>query len=481
VTPWFPGVAIGHNDRVAWGLTIFRIDAQDIVVEELKPGDPGLYRVGDAWQPVEARHEVVSVREAEPVSVELRYTRHGPIVHEDRARNLAYALRWTGSEPGTAGYLAGVALDRARDASDFREALRRWKMPGENFVFADVDGGIGYQAAGLAPRRTRGDGLLPVPGARGEYDWQGFLRLEDLPHATDPAEGFLATANHNTLPAGYPHAVNYEWSDEFRIARVRELLRQRQRYSVEDFEAFQQDVVSLPARRLVPLLEGIAAPEAELAAARRTLLSWDRQLSADSAAAALYESWQRRVVNGYWQGVVGAAGRSVEPALLRGASLEAALAEIEQKPDPELLAGALREALADLGPAWRSISWGTLHTARFRHPLGRDAATRALLDRGPVARPGDGATVNATGGAGFQQTSGASFREILDLSDWDRSVVTSTPGQSGRPGSPHFDDLIPLWAAGRYVPLAFNRAKVEEVARHRLRLSPATAAAAARP
>src|SRR5262245_21552461 len=181
VVPWFPGVAIGHNERVAWGLTIFNIDAQDLVAEELDPKDPGRYRVGNAWEPVRSEAEMIAVKGRPKLKAELRFTRHGPIVYEDRGRHLAWALRWTGSEPGTAGYLAGLALDRAQSWPEFREALKRWKMPGENFVYADVDGNIGYQAAGLAPIRREGNGLLPVPGASRP------LRLGGLGRAGRPA------------------------------------------------------------------------------------------------------------------------------------------------------------------------------------------------------------------------------------------------------------------------------------------------------
>lgn len=202
VVPWFPGIAIGHNERIGWGLTIFNIDAQDLVQEALDPADPLRYRAGDSWEPMRVVTETVRVKGAPDQTVALKFTRHGPVVFEARDRSVAFALRWTGSEPGTAGYLAGLSLARAKSWPEFREAAARWKMPGENFVYADVDGNIGYQATGLAPIRRRGTGLLPAPGATGEYDWQGFASLDELPHAFNPEEGFLASANHNTLRPG---------------------------------------------------------------------------------------------------------------------------------------------------------------------------------------------------------------------------------------------------------------------------------------
>jgi penicillin amidase len=415
--------------------------------------------------------------------VALKFTRHGPVVYEDPARPLAFALRWTGSEPGTAGYLAGLSLARAKSWPEFRSAVARWKMPGENFVYADVDGNIGYQATGLAPIRRQGAGLLPVPGARGEYAWDGFASLDELPHAFNPPEGFVATANHNTLRPG-DRVVSHEWSNRFRIGRILEVLGKGQRFGVKESQDLQRDVAALPARALVPLLASVSyvgdPEEALLTKALQLVQKWDHAMTAASPGAAIFAAYHIRLAADYVASVL-PAGSPADPALVRSASAQA-LVDGLRAPSPErdrLVKAAFQAAVLDLrqrlGPEPSGWAWGRLHEARFVHRLGVGPEGQALFDLGPLARPGYGYTVNMTGGGDFAQNDGATFREILDLSDWDNSVGTSAPGQSGQPESPHFADLLPLWSEGRYFPLAFSRKKVEEVAARRLTLVPAGA------
>ncbi len=196
--PGLPGVAIGHNERVAWGFTIVGTDQSDLYVEETNPLDPTQYRIGDGWEKMKIVREKVAVRgEDRPREIELRFTRHGPVIFEDAKRHRAYALKWAGSEPGGAAYLASLSLDRAKDGQEFVAALKRWKVPAENMVYADVDGNIGWVAAALTPVRKGWDGLLPVPGAKSVYEWQGFLPCEQLPQSHNPSSHYVATANRN--------------------------------------------------------------------------------------------------------------------------------------------------------------------------------------------------------------------------------------------------------------------------------------------
>ncbi len=471
--PALPGVAAGHNDRIAFGFTIVGIDQQDLYVEELNPANPLEYRHGGAWTSMKVLREELRVKGRAPEPLELRFTVHGPVIHEDRARNRAYALRWVGTEPGTAGYLGCLSLNRARDWASFVRALERWKVPSENMVYADLDGNIGWVAAGLTPVRKGWSGLLPVPGT-GDYEWQGFLPVAELPQEFNPARGYVATANHNILPAGYPRALGYEWASDWRFRRIDEVLRSRRGFTVEDFQALQHDEVSLPARRLVPLLRAARPETHELREAAGRLLAWDCTLGRDSSEAAIFEVWVRKLVPRVW--AKRAAPETLQ-ALGTRRSLEQAIRWLEESAGDPALLEALGEALAELrqrlGPDPSKWPWGALHRAQFLHPLGRNEELRAKLDRGPVPRGGDGNTVNNTGpGPDFRQVSGASYRHIMDLSDWDRSVATSVPGQSGDPASPHYDDLLPLWAEGRYFPLVYSRAAVVRETRERILLRP---------
>jgi len=483
--PALPGVAAGHNDRVAFGFTIVGIDQQDLYVETTHPEDPNRYLYNGTWEPMRVEKELIRVKGKDPVEVELKFTAHGPVIHEDRERRRAWTLRWVGSEPGTAGYLGSLSLNRARSWPEFLAALDRWKVPSENLVYADVDGNIGWQAAGLTPLRKGWSGLLPVPGD-GRYEWQGFLPMSELPRSFNPPEHFLATANHNILPPGYPHELGYDWAPPDRFQRLVEVLRTPGRkYTVADFERLQHDEKSHTACEAVRLLASAKGMDEALRPHVERLARWDCVLDVDSGEAALYEIWRSKLAPAVFQPRL---SKQLWEVLAGELYSDEALREL-RSPTPRwfgddpaagrdaVLVATLREAVAEarktLGDDPAKWRWGALHKARFAHVLSTDPARKALFDLLFPERGGDGTTVNSTGGGqGYLQTHGASFREILDVADWDRSVGTNVPGQSGQPGSPHYDDLLPLWAEGRYFPLLFSREKIEEVAKEKLVLEP---------
>ena len=476
--PGLPGVALGHNQHIAWGFTIFGLDQQDLYLEDLNPRDPLQYKTASGWERMRIEHESIPVKGGPPVEVDLKFTRHGPVLWQDGKR--ALALRWVGAEPGTAGYLASLAVDRASNWNEFEEAMSRWKVPSENIVYADTDGNIGEHSTGLAPLRKTWTGLLPVPGAA-DYEWSGYVPNSELPHSFNPAAGFVATANHKMIPENYPYNVGFEWDPGFRVRRIEQVLSSiregGRKITVNDMEKLQADVVSLPARRLLNLLKpAVRNPTA----ATQMMLAWDATLNRESGAAALYEVWLRKLRKAVSakEGIETVQGRS---------SLENVLAELAE-PSPQVfgldavatrnqillqtLDSAWKETEQLLGADPRNWSWGKLHTIRFRHSLDRLPGA-ASIDLGPLSRPGDGYTVNATGGGdNFEQRAGASYREILDTADWDRSLAVNTPGQSGQPGSPHYSDLLRLWDQGQYFPLVYSRKMVEMNVKDRLVLTP---------
>jgi penicillin amidase len=523
--PALPGVAAGHNDRIAFGFTIVGIDQQDLYVEHLDPENPDRYRYRGAWERVRVERERLVVRGEQPREIELRFTRHGPVLHVDAKRHRAYALRWVGAEPGSAGYLRSLVIDTARNWREFLSALDGWKVPSENLVYADVDGNIGWMAAGLAPVRPNWDGLLPVPGQDGKYEWNGFLRASELPRLLNPRNGLIVTANHNILPRRYGKALGYEFSSPYRFARILEVLdrgrREGRKFAAADFERLQHDETSVVARVVCgalrqALAERSSARTTPLSAiagqAARTLTRWNGVLGRDSAAAALYEIWLPRLAAAFRDAMIPPADRvhvgdRVSVERLLGLLTAAGLAPVEHQPgfaawvdgSPRALwaAVAARQRLAPAGrrlaidaltgpaleEAWREAAermgpdparwaWGRIHRACFEHPLAFTSERREVMSLADVPRGGDGTTPNATGN-GPRQTSGASYREVLDLSDWDRSVTINVPGLSGQPRSPHYGDLLPLWADGRYHPLVFSREAVEKYAAERLRLVPA--------
>jgi len=514
--PGLPGVALGHNERIAWGFTVFGLDQQDLYLEELNPANPLEYKTENGWQPMETRREKFRVKKAvsgadirndvvrdpdDPgsVTVNLKFTRHGAVLWENGRR--ALALRWVGSEPGTAGYLASLAIDRAESWDQFEAAMTRWKVPSENLVYADTAGNIGEHSTGLAPIR-KWTGLLPVPGAGG-YEWKGFVPTAELPHSFNPAEGFIATANHKVIPERYPYNVGFEWASPYRITRIRSLFAEAKKHThkltLPDLQFLQNDAASLPALDFQKLLRTTPLKTDPSLAA---FFDWDGELERKSPEAALCEVWfqQIRKALGTLYVKSGQSSRQVLAGRLDDLPPDAILrllssAELRNQKSSkaadkialfvenplaarnQLLADTLRSARDELtrllGPDPQQWQWGKLHVVNFHHALDQQPGAKNLFDLGPVARPGDEYTVNATGmGDSWEQRSGASYRQIIDLGDWDRSRVINTPGQSGQPGSPHYSDLLSLWDAGRYIPLLYSRKAVEGETTDRLTLEP---------
>lgn len=472
--PPTPGVFIGHNDRMAFGLTIFPMDQEDLYVYETHPDDPDQYRYGDGWERMTVTQETIPVRGGPAETVTLKFTRHGPVVHEVPGRHRAYAVRSVWSEPGTSAYMGRLAYMTAGSVAEFGEAMRHWHAPTVNQICADRDGAIGWFAAGYAPVRPNWDGLLPVPGD-GRYEWAGFQPAEALPRVVNPARGFFATANEMNLPADYPAAerkLGFEWAERSRSTRIHAVLDGQPRHSVADSMALQCDVFSIPAQRVMPLLAPLTQPVEPLALLR----GWDCQVRADSAAAALFEVWWSKCLKPALLDRV-----TMDPVarpLLAPGSNEAMLATLEAGHVDSLLVRTLAAAYdlcgVLLGPDPAQWQWGALHHGYFAHPLSRVADPARFRDVGGLPVGGSGSTpMNTTyRGTDFRLTVGASFRLVVDVADWDRSRVVNTPGQSGNPDSPHYDDLAPLWARGEYVPLVYSRAAVDEAAELRITLTP---------
>ena len=456
--PPFVGVAVGHNERVGWGLTIVGTDQEDVYVEQVNPANANEVKFNGAWEPLRIVRDTIKVKDSRDEIVELKFSRHGPVFFEDATRHLAYAIRRAAAEPGTAPYLGGLRLAQTRDCREFLDAAMYWKAPTENLICGDVADNISWRPSALSPARQGWTGRLPVPGT-GAYEWRGFRK--DLPEELNPSRGYIATANNNILPPGYTVPLGYEWALPFRFHRIEEMLQVRKKFSIEDFERMQQDVTSLPARRFQAVLRSwTPAAGSREAKAADLVLQWDANLAIDSAPALIYEYWIAQLPGALFDTDIGP-----------DVSLETLLDTLEKHPNPKALGQSLRAALGEIehqfGPDMHSWQWGKIHQIHFRHPLGVQS-----FNRGPVARPGDANTVNATSGAHLQQTNGASYREILDLSDWDRSVMTNVPGESGDPDSSHYSDLLDDWASGRYHPMPFSRPAVEAAAAEHLWLVP---------
>lgn len=480
--PSLPGVSIGHNEYGAWGLTVFSTDGEDLYVYETNPRNANQYRYRGEWESMTVLTEEIQVKGQGAHTAELKYTRHGPVVFEDEDRNLAYAVRAAWMEIGGAPYLSSLRMDQARTWEEFRQANAYSNIPGENMVWAGRDGTIGWQSVGIAPVRRNWSGLVPVPGD-GRYEWDGYLPIIAKPHVVNPPEGYFATANNDLIPRDYEYmdAIGFSWSDPYRWLRIVEVLGSGTRFSMADMMRLQTDELSLPARQLVPMLEyGTLSGRAE--EARQRLLAWDYIMDMNSVEAGIYAAFEAELRRQVRDAIV-PAGTSmnlslkkvietimVPPGTLGADPLAARNALLLSSLDSAV--DNLVEKLGSDMAGWR-YGQPDYHHARLRHPLGTavDASTREMFEVGPAPRGGYGSTVNQTGN-GDNQTSGASFRIIVDTGDWDRSVGMNTPGQSGDVRSPFYRNLFDYWAADDFHPVFYSRERIEEATAFRIELRP---------
>lgn len=487
--PALPGISIGHNGSIAFGLTIFSIDQEDLYVYELNPANPLEYKYRGRWEPFTVRKETIRVKGADPVSADLWFTRHGPVIYTEVAKKRAFAVRTGWLEPGMAPYFGSIHYMFAKTFTEFRNAMRHWGAPAENQAYADTKGNIGWVPGGLAPIRPNWDGLLPVPGD-GRHEWAGFLAGDKLPHRFNPQEGWFATANEMNLPAGYPYKerkLGFEWPSNDRHSRISEVLSQPGKLSIEDSMRLQNDVLSVAARRLINLLGNLTSTDARTLAALKMLRGWNAVETADSPQAALFEVWWSRYLGYVFKDTV--LGRAAAGTM--GAVDTTVLLDGLEKPEGVFGADAIAKRnwvlLTSLTLAWidtekllgtdpKQWQWGKLHRSLLAHPFAGavDEATRARLNVGPFPKQGGSTTPNLSGysAVNFLQSGGPSFRVVIDVGNWDNSRAINTPGQSGNPDSPHYRDLAGKWLKGEYFPLLYSRSAIEAATTQRIELQP---------
>ncbi len=479
--PFAPGIVLGATPHHAWGATNVTGDVQDLFVERLSD-DGTAAEYGGRWEPLEVHREEIRLRGSDqPLVHEVRSTRHGPLLDSFLIGKLrpsrhpleaAYALRWVGAEHGIR---PSVLLDVARveDFEGFRWAARALECPGQNLVYADVDGSIGYQCTGLYPIRRSGDGTRPVPGWTDDHEWDGFVPFEELPHAVDPPRGCLVTANDRPHPEEYPHLIGEDFHAPYRARRIAELLDARDDHDTESCATIAIDTVSLPARELLPALRITHGP------ARELLDGWDHHLDAASAPALLWEVLVDELTRRATERRAPLTDEYLaDRELFRCRALPGMIADgsitNDDLDDAVVAAWARCVALAGDDPsAWR---WGDAHRARFVHPLGRMPGLEPLFVAAELPLGGDEQTVASAafeGDGPFAVSVVPSWRAVYDLGDLDRSIGVLPTGQSGNPASPHWNDQASSWAGGALRPLPFSRAAVEAAVPSRLELVPA--------
>ncbi len=477
--PGLPFVVFGHNGRIAWGFTNTHGDAQDLFIEKLVPGDPGRYQTPDGPRAFETREETIRIAGAAPERLIVRTTRHGPVISDVASRaagaaapETALALAWTALRGDDRTAAAFHAMSRARDWAGFREALRDFHSPQQNIVYADATGAIGFIAPGRVPIRKAGDGRAPVPGWSGAFDWTGFVPFEALPMTLDPSSGRIVAANNKIVPDDYPYLIAADWPDHYRAERIHELLDGADSLTPTTAAAMQQDIVSLGARELLPLLLETAPASPRGREALTLLAAWDRRMDRDRAAPLIFYAWirelNRRVFADELGEVFGDFQRPKMDLLARTLTEGQAWCDDIGTPAREDCGGQAAQALEDalellearFGQPLDRLRWGAAHIAHFPHPiLSRVPYFDSLFGYAVETDGGDDTLNRASTRAGgppealFADVHGPGYRAVYDLADLDRSRVTIATGQSGNPFSPHYGDLATRWRDGIYAIL----------------------------
>jgi len=490
-----PSVVIGHNDRIAWGITNVNPDVQDYFVEKINPSNPNQYEFQGKMEDFQIVRETIKVKGGGEENLEIKISRHGPIMTPVLSGvTQPLALQWTATRERSDVLNAVLAVDRAKNFEEFRNALRKFDVPSQNFVYADVDGNIGYQMPGNVPIRAKGDGSVPVEGWSGEYEWKGYIPFEELPFVYNPPTHYIATANNQVVPSTYKYLITNDWSAPYRAARINELIQAKDKLSLEDFKAIQADVTSIP---LQALQKKIAAQviEQEKILPNRALefvKTWDGRLDTESAGGLILEATYLRVIKNVFANRLD--NDLLNAYLDTGAAPRAFLVSALEQPNSEwwddpgtparesrddILKKSFEQGVDDLrkplGDAPAEWKWGKLHTATFAHPFGSIQPLNLLVNYGPLATNGDGYTVNNGNyrdSVNFTQRTVSSTRFIHDLSNWSNSLNVHTTGQSGQPFNKHYNDMALIWRDVKYAPLYFDRAALDKVREGLLVLQP---------
>jgi penicillin amidase len=507
--PGIPGIVSGHNGSVAWGYTAGFADIQDLFIERLRrrEGSDGRTRVQyefkGEWLDAQVIEEKIKIKGGETAIEEVIVTHHGPIINSlasDLAGEEPLALRWPSLERETMLEVI-LAMNGARDCIEFREALRHWSTPNLNIVYADTSGNIAYSYSGRIPIRASGDGSVPVPGWTGEYEWTGYIPFEELPHLYNPPQGYVASANNRVAGDDYPYELGREYTMGDRYQRIVELIEAHPSVDVDNVQRMQLDLESPVGRVIGRYLGQLPVEDPELAAVVGIMREWDGRLTADSPAAAVHQVFVRRMLNLLLKDKLADLadryrGKGPTPLLqessMFGEKSWSWLQQLLEDPTShwfdlgqgeerdDVMRLALRETIDflkdELGPEIGDWSWGKLHTLTYAHMLGSVKPLDKLFNRGPFPVGGDATTVWATGISRFDLscdgTVGPPFRFIADLGDLRNSWGLLVPGQSGQPGSKHYDDQMQAWFEGEYHPMLYVRKDVEREAEARLKLVP---------
>ncbi|MFL2632145.1 MAG: penicillin acylase family protein [Candidatus Marisimplicoccus sp.] len=461
--PEIPGISIGHNGIGAWGLTVFRTDAEDLYIYDLNPRNSYQYFYNGQWNEFEIIEETIKVKGAEDIDINLFYSVHGPVTFIDTRRNKAYAVKNGWSEIGGSPYLASLRMDQAKTWDEFREACTYFNIPGENMVWADKYGNIGWQAVGIAPIRKTHSGMVPVSGD-GSKKWESYLPIIEKPNLYNPEIGYISTANQNVTPPDYNkwEAIGFDWADPYRGYRIKRVLESKKKFNLKEMLALQVDYYSIPSEQIINLSSGIISNNMEYFS---MLEKWDKKLTKSSVEAGIYIEWQNQLfleVNKKF--IPEKVNKYIGMQLFK---VIEKISEMNINEKKELLNKTfnssidnLKEKFGDNPNNWVYGQENFKHV-KIYHPLEKvvNDSIMEIIGLKSYPRGGDGYTPGSTSNS-LNQESGGSFRVMIDTENWDNSFATNSPGQSGDPKSKFYDNLYEDWANDVYFPLLFSKSKI---------------------
>ncbi|WP_408008721.1 penicillin acylase family protein [Pseudalkalibacillus sp. A8] len=464
-----PGIIVGHNEKIAWGVTNVGPDVQDLYIEKRNPTDPSLFLYEGEWEKAEVIKETIKVKDEADIDHEVMITRHGPIISEYAHYNqeeTALALKWTALEPSTE-LEAVIRMNHAENWPEFKEALTYFHTPAQNFVFASVNGDIAYRANGLIPIRKKGDSMVPVPGWTDEYEWEGFIPWHELPTVVNPDKGFIATANNKIIGDEYPYHITHTWAQPYRYERIDQRLSRAREFSADDMKDLQMDQYNLQAEEMIPLLlkrlarEDFNKVENDAFA---LLARWNYEDSKDQGAPLIFHFWMAEISNVLFKGQINSKmmnlfdgrGQVVDELIRKDSRGEPSIWIHEAGGLNEVATEAFRRAVKECSALqgdnvndWR---WGKYHSLLLEHPLGSVKPFNLLFNPKLAEVGGSRVTVMAAGwnNKTGKVNHGAAWRTVVDMAVPTESHNVVGPGQSGHVLSNWYDDQIDDWVEGGY-------------------------------
>jgi penicillin amidase len=498
--PGVPFVVVGRNQRIAWGVTNAMIDDEDFYIEEVDSlQHPTSYKFNNEWRPISEIIDTIIVKGSLPVVLSIYSTHRGTIVNkiEPNAQSISslISMRWVGHEiSNEAGTF--YRINKATNWKDFEEALKSFAVPAQNFVYADVDGNIGYRTGGKLPIRTTKGPTFPFPGWIEEYDWKGFVPFDQMPHTFNPSEEFIATANNKIVDDSYPYHISNHWESPWRSIRISEVLREQEKFTMEDVRRLQLDLISVQAREMVPFIihayDSVTVSDPDVKTTLKYFQNWNYEMRKEDVSTTIFQVIVTKLIYNTFHDKMGDRLYGLYDTL--ASTPLSAISHLFKNPESDWfddintdarenrddiirksVSDALSTLKSELGGELKEWQWGRLHAVTFRHIFGSHALLAGFFNIGPFPVGGSHATVNVGQyfiAHPYESTVGASMRQIFNLSDINDTRTVLPPGQSGQVFSQHYKDQIMLWLNGAYKTRPMQTSIIESTCQEVLTLKP---------